>query len=191
VLQDIAQTSDVDFQIYRNGDNRLEFLPRRIGRDRTATRNDMALRPFVLFSTKRGNIKEPRLTYDRRKDTTVVYVAGQGIEEDRVYVPVGSTAIVRSPYNRVESMIDSRDNDSIDEILDSGHAEIHKTIGRQEFDFEVAFGRAQTRYNVDWSLGDIITAEYRDVFYDFRLTEMAVEVKESGEQLTPTFEQDL
>lgn len=191
VLQDIANTSNMDFQIFRNGGRRLEFLPSRIGEDRTAARNEFQGRPYVLFSDKRANIQEPRLTYDRRKESTYMFVAGPGIEEDRVYVPVGSTRSVASPYNRIEALIDSRDDDSIDQILATGSAEIQRQLGKRIFDWKVAFGQAQTRYNVDWSLGDRVSASYQDIFENFRLIEMNIEVKADGETLSPVFEQEL
>lgn len=189
VIQDIANTSDMDFEIFRNGGVRFEFWPHFIGTDRSVTYNEHLLRPFVFFSTKRANIVTPRLTYDRRKDVTYVYVAGQGIEEDRVFVPQGSTEMTYSPYNRIESVIDSRDDETFDQMIASGVAEIQKTLGQKVLDFEIAFGQAQTRYNVDWFLGDYITAQYRDVQYDYRLREITVEVTGRGEKLTPTFEQ--
>lgn len=191
VLQDIANTSNMDFEIYRTEGRRLEFLAHHIGQDFTTTRNEFQGRPFVLFSDRRANIQEPRLTYDRRTEATYMFVAGNGIEEDRIYVPQPSTRMLASPYNRIEAVIDSRDDDTIDQMLATASAEIQQQLGKWVFEWKVAFGQAQTRYNVDWSLGDRVTAEYQDVLQNFRLVEMEVEVKDSGEKLTPNFQQEL
>lgn len=187
VLKDISQqayTNGVrsDFKITRQTGATFLFEALTIGNDRSFTVN-YPNTPFILFDPKRGNLSNPRLTIDRRKELTFAYVAGQGPEQDRAYIPVIVSQANDSKWNRREGVTDSRENSSFQGLLSAGYAYLQDNVARIEFSFEPDFLASQGKYNVDWFLGDVVSATYIGFQFDYRITKVTITVTQDNEKI--------
>lgn len=183
VLKDIANQALIDFWITRVG-GKFIFYAGRLGTDRSVTHN-YPLNDFVLFSKERGNLRNPRLRWNRQGEITVMYVAGQGNDETRLYIEVPSGRFADSPYNRRENTIDARTDETLDELYAQGNAELVRYKPLQEFTFDVLTNASGGRYNIDWFLGDVVTAQWKGYQADYRVTGVKVDFTEAEETITP------
>lgn len=187
VLQDISQQAlsggvRADFRISRTSGANFLFEALQIGGDLSVTAN-FPFTQSTLFDPKRGNLSNPRLTIDRREEVTYVYVGGQGPEENRVYYPVTVPAKNDSPFNVRVDTTDSRENTDVDGLLSAGYAYLEEKGRKLTFSFQPEFLTSQGKYNVDWTLGDIVTAAYRGFSFDYRITQVAINVTADREDI--------
>ena len=92
-----------------------------------------------------------------------------------------------SPWNRVESFLESRQETSLAALMAYGDAFLVESREKVTFSCE-ATPTITSLYNVHWDLGDLVTGRYRGVDYDMQIKEIQVSVDEDGEHITPTFE---
>lgn len=187
VLKEISQQAlsggaRADFRIRRTTGASMRFEALTIGNDRSQTVN-FPFTQFVLFDPKRGNLSSPRLTIDRREEVTYVYVAGQGPENDRVYIPVTVPAKNDSPFNLREDVTDSRENSDLDGLISAGYGYLEEKGRKLTFSFQPDYLASQGKYNVDWSLGDVVTASYRGFSFDYRITKVSIVVSAEEEKI--------
>lgn len=183
VIKEIAQKSIVDFEVAYTGDVEaetmtFEFRAGLIGTDRTKT-NNYPTGAFLLFDPRRGNISHPLLTVDRKDEATFAYVAGQGLEDERVIFPViNNQAINVSIWNRIEVLTDARNNQEgdVDGYLSAGVDTLNDRKAETNFSFEPDLEAPSTRVNVDWFLGDRITAQYGGYSEDLRITKITFDI---------------
>lgn len=183
VIKEISQKSIVDFEIAYTGDVEsetmsFEFRAGLIGTDRTKT-NNYPSGAFLLFDPRRGNISHPMMTVDRKDEATFAYVAGQGLEDERVIFPViNNQAINASLWNRIEILTDARNNQEgdVDGYLSAGVDALNDRKAETNFSFEPDLNAPSTRVNVDWFLGDRITAQYNDYSEDLRITKITFDI---------------
>jgi len=189
-LQDLTVQGAMDFVLERTTGANFQFRPLLLGRDLTYAANYPNM-PYVLFSPELGNLKNPNLTIDRNNNITVTYVATQGIQESRLVFPVNS-GDETLPLNRRENVIDNReidDNTMLAEgVATAGAAELRDKQPVITFDFEIDTNASGARYQVDWVLGDKITARYLTYQEDLRIVEVELEMSGSSERITPTFQ---
>lgn len=146
--------------------------------------------PPVIFSLEMANMTEPEFEADRLNERTVVYVAGEESGALREIVERGSLdgAEYDSPWNRVESFLESRQETSLGALMAYGDAFLVESREKIGFMCE-ATPTVTSLYGVHWDLGDLVTGRYRGVDYDLQIIEIHVTVDEDGEHVTPTFEQ--
>ncbi len=133
------------------------------GQDKTSGANS------VIFSQKRGNLKNPRLTYNYRNELSYVYAAGQGQGSGRNIQQVSDAARYdASKWNRREGFADARqqasDNavrDKGRELLDDGRPRV--TFSGQAVDVIDPKRNASTEFGKDWDYGDAVKATYRNI----------------------------
>lgn len=183
-LQDIANQTRVDFSIVRTTDALFEFRPGVQGTDRSMTAN-YPLAPFTLLTPSRGNMQNPRLVVNRYNEINYALMAGQGPESDRTYYPVAGAGTDASPFNLSVGVFDSRESETVDELVASASSELFNTQAKAEFSFEPIIGASGTTYNIDMFLGDIVTAEYRDFRADYRFTGFDITISADGETISP------
>jgi len=186
VCQDIVnQVTEpvLDFRLIHTGaaQIRVDIAPR--GSDKTVTTRAPLSLDFTLISTRRGNLRNPQLVVDRRDEQNFVLVAGQGIADSRVFVSSTSSRLNDSPFNRKESTIDSKTGNSLEELQDAGAVEIVNQLPIEEIKFEFFPGSAQSVYNVDWIMGDLITAEYADYTEDHRIESVDITIQGANESI--------
>lgn len=191
VLKEGAVKGVVDFWITRTTDANFEFNVGRRGTDRTRLTNYPS-NPFVQFDPRRGNIFNPNLSVDRKAEKTFAYVLGQGLEDERYIFPVSVMQAGDSPWNRIEISTDSRTNedDDTDGLYAAGLEALNDQGRLVEFSFEPNLNAAQGRYNIDWYLGDKVTAYYRGYTESLRIIKISIEVTGDGERVTPELKND-
>jgi len=145
--------------------------------------------PPVIFSLEMANMTEPEFESDRLDEKTVVYVGGEESGALREVVERASLdgAEYDSPWNRVESFLESRQETSLAALMAYGDAFLVESREKVTFSCE-ATPTITSLYNVHWDLGDLVTGRYRGVDYDMQIKEIQVSVDEDGEHITPTFE---
>lgn len=187
-LQDIAYQTSMDFVIVRTSGAAFEFRPQFTGVNRTKTVN-YPHSPFLMFDVRRGNMRNPRLVVNRADEINYLYMAGQGTEDSRIYLPVfNSDAMSVSPWNRCEGTADARNDESVDELISSGAGELRENRAQTDLSFSPDLASASVVYKVDWDLGDWVTAAYRGFEEDLRITEITVRATRSGESIQPRIE---
>lgn len=188
VLIDISEQARVggvrlDFQIRRLTGASFLFETLQRGTDRSIAAN-FPFTQFVLFAPERGNLSRPRLTVDRREEITYAWVGGQGPEEDRAYAPVIVPALHDSRWNRIEDVTDSRENDDLNGLISAGYAYLEEKSQKVSFTFAPDPYASQGKYNVDWTLGDIVSASYRGFTFDYRIQKVTVTVNQDTEDVS-------
>lgn len=185
VLQEIAQKTMVDFEIAYTGDTEtetmaLEFRAAPIGTDRTKATN-YPTAPFLLFDPRRGNMFAPVITVDRKDEATFIYVAGQGLEDERVVFPVSNAQTINdSIWNRIESVTDARNNEEgdLDGYLGAGIDALNDAKVNVNFEFQPDINAPSARYNVDFFLGDKVSAQYAGYTTDVRIAKVNISLSD-------------
>lgn len=185
IIKEIAQQSIVDFEIVYTGDFEtetmtFEFRAGTIGTDRTRT-NNYPTGAFIQFDPRRGNMSSPMIIVDRKDEATYAYVAGQGLEDERVIFPVISNlALPASKWNRIEILTDARNNEEgdVDGYLSAGVDALNDKKVKTSFAFQPDLNAPDTLVNVDWFLGDRITAQYASYSEDLRITRITFDVRD-------------
>ena len=186
VLKEGATKGKTDFWIERDSGATFTFYAGRIGTNRTAT-NNYPGSPFIQFDPRRMNMFNPNLTIDRKGEKTFCYVLGQGIEDERYVYPVSASQASDSPFNRVEVTTDARNEDNDTDGLNAAGIDVLNDEGRFiEFSFNPDMNAPQGKYNIDYFLGDYVTAVYKGYQTDLRIIKVSIEVTGDGESVTPT-----
>lgn len=188
ILQEIAQSEQItplDFRIVFAGDPELstmtlEFQAATIGTDRTKT-NNYPTGQYLLFDPRRGNLISPAITIDRKDEKTFAYVAGQGLEDERVIFPVlNAQPASESIWNRIETITDARNNEEgdVDGYLSAGIDALNDQKEKVNFEFTPDLNSPSARYNADWFLGDFVTAQYADFIEDVRIKRVTIDIQD-------------
>lgn len=190
VFQGWAVKGQVDFEIRRDSGLNFIFYARVIGSNLTISVG-LSQADFILFNPIRGNMIQPRLTRDRRQEESVVYVMGQGPEEDREILRVVGNTWLDSPYNWIEGVTDSRSTEIgvFEGLQTAGLDYLREKQAVITFDFEPDLDADGGRYKTDWDLGDIVSASYKDNDFKFRIQQIDITISDSGETINPTLQQ--
>lgn len=188
-FQDVCNGANVDFQVVRLIDNILRLNIAPIGSDKTRTRN-YPFAPFVELNPLRGNLSEPSLLFDRKKEQNYVYALGQGPGESRILYKLEGSGIHDSPYNRIEFTTDVRqaERGDITTLATGARAALYEKQPQKEFTFKPTGTEPGNIYRLDWDVGDILTCVWDDDLIDLRVREVEISLSSSGETITPTLE---
>ena len=159
VVQEIAETSDIQFGLIRTGAYAFEFrvwAPT----DRTAT---------VKFTETMGNMIEPTVItrYDQVRNWIKVGGAGTGAARAYRYV-TDPASIALSPQNQREEFIQATDQNTNGKLDEKGTARLALNAKLTEFSFRAA-QMAGCTYGLHYFLGDLVTAIYEGVTYTQRV----------------------
>jgi hypothetical protein len=94
-------------------------------------------------------------------------------------------AHLASDWNWIEAVSDSTSEDNKAAVIATADSYLMDNTQK----IVVAFNAKQTPdclYGVDWDLGDMVGFYYNNTYYEMRVTEVEVNVDESGETITPT-----
>lgn len=183
VIQEIADSTSVDFSIVRTSSNNLEFrcyYPQ-YGTDRRST---------VTFSTSFGNMVTPSYTLSRTEECTQVLVLGGDQETSRKNLYRQSTAINDSPWNTIEDTVSNNQEDgsgpSILRMQQTGDDKLEQTKAQESFTFQVqqTYG---LKYGRDYFLGDLVTARFNDIVRDVKIIGTHMNVAEGKETVEVEF----
>lgn len=185
LLKEGAIKGQVDFRITRTTGANFVFESLVIGTDRTYSTNYPSA--YMLFDPRRGNMYSPNLNVDRKNEKTFCYVLGQGLEDERFIYPVSNSAQNDSPFNRIEVTTDARNNEDsdLDGLTAAGLETLNDQGSQIEFTFTPDLNAPDGKYNIDWFLGDRVTANYKDYMTDLRIFRVDVMVNAEGQTVTP------
>lgn len=189
VFQDVANQSNVDFIVTRISDNNLRLTVLPIGTDKTRSRN-YPFAPFVELNPIRGNLSDPSLLLDRKKEQNYVYALGQGPGESRILSKLEGEGVHDSPYNRIEFTSDVRTATRGDSatITTGARSALYDKQAQKEFTFKPTGQEPGNIYRQDWDLGDSITAVWDDQVLDLRVREVEITLNSDGETISPRME---
>lgn len=189
IFQALALQGQTDFIIYRANANNLHLAIAPIGRNRTKTAN-YPYSPFTQFDPNRGNLFNPSLMKDSKKEQNFCYALGQGQGDSRIVAKVQGAGVYDSPYNRIEYTEDIRQSDRSDPLyLQTGASKsLQEKKAQQEFTFTLMPDAPGCVYHVDFELGDFVTATWEDTSADLRVTDLEIDINPEGETVAPTVE---
>ncbi len=189
VFQALAIQGQTDFIITRYSANNLRLTIQPIGLDRTKTSN-YPFGEFTQFDPDRGNLTNPSLVMDSKKEQNFCYALGQGQGDTRIVAKVPGDNLSESPYNRIEFTADVRQSDRSDSLylLTGGRQAITDNQQTQEFTFDTVPTASGAIYRKDYDLGDKITVRWGMTSIDLRVTNVEISLNESGEDLSVKLE---
>ncbi len=135
--------------------------------------------PFIIFSEKKKNLLNGKVTNDNTNHKNVAYAAGKGENEDRLITVVGTA----TGFDRREVYVDLSNIDDPDELKSEGQKKLdtYKTIKSVEGKI---YQIPNMEYEKDFFLGDIVTVESDGVYEDKRI----IQAKEVYERNNITVE---
>jgi hypothetical protein len=187
VLQEAARTSLRDFWLYRDAsgtlaDFTLRFAVGQQGLNRSVSQYGIV--DTLLLAPDNGNLLNPDLKRDRREELSMLFVGGQGPEEDRIFISVeDAVRAAESPYNRFEGLLDSRTDDTLDSLIQSGQQALRRELETPDFTFEIFTAAPNMVYRQHWDLGDICTVRYLDYEANYRIRQVELNVLPDGESI--------
>lgn len=136
----------------------------------------------VYFGDGFGNVENPELEFDFRAAVSYVYGAGTGEQSERQTADVSDAALIAaSPFGRIEAYADARNESDADGITAAARAVLTERRPRFRFSCRI-IDTEQTRYGVDWDLGDRVTVSGFGGEYSGIVRAVSVTVKQSGEE---------
>lgn len=135
--------------------------------------------PYIIFSEKKKNLLNGKVTDDNTNYKNVAYAAGKGENEDRLITVIGTA----TGFNRREVYVDLSNIDNPDELKTEGQKKLdtYKTIKSVEGKiYEIP----NMEYEKDFFLGDIVTVESDGIYEDKRI----IQAKEVYERNNITVE---
>lgn len=192
VCQELAEQGGVDFYLERTTMNNIQAVCEVVGTDKSKGTN-YPDSPFVYLSPLRGNLGNPHLTQDRRKEGNYLYAQGEGGGENRTLSEFIAAGTADSPYNRIEFYLSksSAEKDVAEQLQTAAIAKLQEKQAKIEFEFEPTAVDPGNIYREDWDLGDILTVSWGMVERDVRVKEIDIQVNAQGESLTITLEEEL
>lgn len=179
VLQDLqadskAQGTEVFFGMVPTGETATEFQTwiNQPGRDLS---ND------IIFSLERGNLSNPKLSYDHTEEVTQVYAGGQGLDTDRVVQTANdSDRYNLSRLNYIEKFRHSQ-GDTSAVVLSDARDELERHRPRFTFSADIS-DTPRIRYGRDWNIGDKVGVDYAGIQFSTIIRSVHVKVDPSGQE---------
>lgn len=129
--------------------------------------------PYIIFSEKKKNLLEAKVTDDNTNYKNVAYVAGKGENEDRLITVLG----VAEGFSRREVLVDLNNIEDPDELNQEGQKKLDTYKIVQSIEGKV-YEIPNMQYEKDWDLGDLVTIESNEIYEDKRI----IQVKEIYER---------
>jgi hypothetical protein len=179
----------VDFITTRLTSNILRLTITPIGTDKTRSRNYPGS-PFVELNPTRGNLSDPSLLSDRKKEQNYVYALGQGPGDQRIVYKLEGEDNHLTPYNRIEFTADVRmaERGDTTTLRTGARSALYEKQAKLEFTFKPTGQEPGNTYRQDWDVGDVITCTWDDESLDLRVREVEISLDDSGETIVPRLE---
>jgi len=145
--------------------------------------------PPVIFSPKRGNVSSKTYQRNRLDEINVCYVLGQGQGRWRRIVTETSGTESDTPWSRRAVARDARMTWEESELRAKGQEELDRSR-RDEWADVVTKECVNTKFDVHWSLGDLVTVAIPrlDLEPDQKIVGVRIRVDENGEEITALME---
>lgn len=175
--QDVAAVAGGDFDLIKTGAAAWEFrwYAGQRGTDRSAT---------VLFALTRGNMANPVLLRNTLTEATVAVVGGQGEESARSVV-IRTGANYNASYNATEVFVDARQMSTTAGLNAAGDRALWEAQARYTLEFDVV-QTPSTFYGSHYDLGDLVAASFEEYSGTKKITGVAVQFDNNGEQIKVT-----
>lgn len=181
----LAETADLEIEVRHTGNRQFECIIGSFGTDRSLA--GMASPPFNLtvFDPERGNLANPRLLKDRRKEVTFARIQAGGARDNRISIELSSPEINASVYNRIEKTTDSRGADDTDPytIYLNGLKYLIENRELIEFSCEPLLTTGGAVYRTNFEFGDRVTVKWGEFEQTLRVAKLEFEAVESDETL--------
>lgn len=135
--------------------------------------------PYIIFSEKKKNLLEGKVTDDNSNYKNVGYVAGKGENEDRLITVLGTA----KGFDRREILIDLNNIEEPDELNLEGQKKLDTYKIIQSVEGKV-YQISNMEYEKDFFLGDLVTLESDGIYEDKRI----IQAKEIYERNNITVE---
>lgn len=182
VLEELGEYGPGDYMIEGTGPAAFEWRWRNVrwGQDRTRGNSDG--NAPVVFTPQAGNVASIQANYGHLDEVNVVHTLGQGVESLRnVRTRVDSALLALSPWARRSVARDARNATPADALDNKGDATLRE--GRPRRNLVLATRQtAASRYGRDFSVGDLVTAEFREQSYDLKIVGATVTVSSDGSE---------
>jgi len=185
-MRKLAISGGVDLQVVHDGSGNLELEIKRLGTDKSVTTNIVP--PYLVFSPDRGNLRNPSVKIDRRKEQNVIYGLGDGEGANRILIKTIGSDSSDTIYNRIEATLDVRDA-AMGDLATIQTQSAQLIISKApliEFEFELVPDAGGATYRVDWFLGDTATFIWDVLRDDRRIVGISVTLFTSGEKIDVT-----
>lgn len=135
--------------------------------------------PYIIFSEKKKNLLEGKVTDDNSNYKNVGYVAGKGENENRLIIVKGTA----TGFDRREVLIDLNNIEDIGELSLEGDKKLDTYKIIQSVEGKV-FQIPNMEWEKDFFLGDLVTLESDGIYEDKRI----IQAKEIYERNNKTIE---
>lgn len=135
--------------------------------------------PYIIFSEKKKNLLEGKVTDDNSNYKNVGYVAGKGENEDRLITVLGTA----KGFDRREVLIDLNNIEDPDELKQEGQKKLNEYKIIQSIEGKV-YQIPNMEWEKDFFLGDLVTLESDGIYEDKRI----IQAKEIYERNNITVE---
>lgn len=135
--------------------------------------------PYIIFSEKKKNLIDGKVTDDSTNYKNVGYVAGKGENEDRIIIVKGTA----SGFDRREVLIDLNNIEDLDELNTEGQKKLDTYKIIQSVEGKI-YQIPNMQWEKDFFLGDLVTLESDGVYEDKRI----IQAKEIYERNNITVE---
>lgn len=186
VLQDLVDdVGDGDFDVIGTAPANFQFrfyIGQR-GKDRRL--GNTVGNPPVVFSLENGTLKQAAVNFNRMGEINAVYIGGQKQGSGRDVEPrTNASAILDSPWNRMEAFRNASNESSTSGLQDVGDSVLQKFQPIKEYSFEIAqspglvYGRD---YCVNGDMGDLVTIDFEGDLIDRKIVQAAITVNRPEE----------
>lgn len=135
--------------------------------------------PYIIFSEKKKNLLEGKVTDDNSNYKNVGYIAGKGENEDRLITVLGTA----KGFDRREILIDLNNIEDPDELKQEGQKKLNEYKIIQSIEGKV-YQIPNMEWEKDFFLGDLVTLESDGIYEDKRI----IQAKEIYERNNITVE---
>ena len=132
--------------------------------------------PYILFSEKKGNLIDAKVTDDDTNYKNVCYAAGKGENENRLITVIGSD----EGFERKEVFVDLNNIEEPDELNSEGQKKLSTYKKIQSVEGKV-YQIPNMEYEKDFFLGDIVTIESNGLYENKRIIQ-ATEIYEKNKK---------
>lgn len=167
----------VTFDVYYNGDLPLEF------RTYSGQRgNDLT--NLITLSVEAGNLSQPNLIYDWENEKTVAYMAGVGIESQRLVGTAENTSVLAESVWSRREVISQNFQAETEATLDTmAQKLLEQYKGRQIITGTIQQTKG-TRYGINWNYGDKLNVSYANAEFECRVLAYEIEYGTNGKGKT-------
>lgn len=168
----VIQNDSVGYRFYTAQDY--------LGADRSSSSSKPA-----IFGREWGNMEQPVFEVDFTGEANYIYGLGNSEEKYKflqlAWVQKGLAALANAPMGRKEKVALIRKIMSKKGLLDGTRAAAH--VYRPTVKFTATLkDTPQTRYDIDWGFGDLITTVYRNQIQDGMVSAVGGTVNEIGQE---------